>query len=128
MPRVSAAFFAVGIVCVMIGMVLGMRMGSTENFVLAPAHAHLNLVGWATMALYGGFYALATHASMRLAWTNFIVSTVGILVMLPSLVLFLKSGNDPKWIPPMATGEIITALGALIFAISVFRELLRHRA
>ena len=53
--------------------------------------------------------ALATHASMRLAWTNFIVSTVGILVMLPSLVLFLKSGNDPKWVPPMATGEITPA-------------------
>ena len=128
MPRVSAAFFTVGIVCVLIGMTLGMRMGSTENFVLAPAHAHLNLVGWATMALYGGFYALAAHASMRLAWINFIVSTVGILVMLPSLVMFLMSSNSAKWVPPMATGEVITVLGALIFAISVFRELLRRRA
>jgi hypothetical protein len=127
MPRVSAAFFSVGIVCVLIGMVLGMRMGSTENFVLAPAHAHLNLVGWATMALYGGFYALAARPSIRLAWTNFIVSTIGVAVMIPSLVMFLKSGNDPKWVPPMAVGEVITALGALIFAISVFRELVRQR-
>ena len=97
-------------------MVLGMYMGSTENFALAPAHAHLNLVGWATMALYGGFYALAPHASMRLAWINFIVSTVGVLVMLPSLVMFLKGGNDPKRVPPMATGGVIAALGALIFS------------
>jgi hypothetical protein len=128
MPRVSAAFFTVGVVCVLIGMVLGMRMGATENFVLAPAHAHIGLVGWATLALYGGFYALAPHASMRLAWMNFIVSTIGVLVMLPSQVMFLNGGNDPKWIAPMATGEGITALGALIFAISVFRELFRSRA
>ena len=109
-------------------MMLGMRMGSIENFVLAPAYAHLNLVGWATMALYGGFYALTPSASTRLAWINLIVSTVGVLVMIPSLVMFLKSGNDPKWVPPMAAGEIITALGAAIFAISVFRELFRRRS
>jgi hypothetical protein len=127
MPRVSAAFFAVGILCALIGMVLGMQMGATENFVLTPAHAHLNLVGWATLALYGGFYALAPHASMRLAWINFTVSTVGVLVMIPSLVMFLQGGNDPRWVPPMATGESITALGAVIFAVSVFRELFRSR-
>jgi hypothetical protein len=127
MPRVSAAFFAVGILCALIGMVLGMQMGATENFVLTPAHAHLNLVGWATLALYGGFYALAPHASMRLAWINFTVSTVGVFVMIPSLVMFLQGGNDPRWVPPMATGESITALGAVIFAVSVFRELFRSR-
>ena len=42
-------------------------------------------------------------------------------------VMFLLSSNSAKWVPPMATGEVITVLGALIFAISVFRELLRRR-
>lgn len=127
MPRVSAAFFAVAIVCVLGGMGLGMQMGATHNFVLAPAHAHINLVGWVTMALYGAFYALAPHASMRLAWINFIVSVVGALVMIPALIMFLNGGEDPKWVPMMSAGEGITALGAFIFAISVFRELFRRR-
>jgi len=129
MPRVSAAFFAVGIVCVLAGMFLGMHMGATHNMTLAQAHAHLNLVGWASMALYGTFYALERETMVtRLAWLNFVVSTVGIAVMIPALIMFLNSGNDPKWVPMMSTGEGIVALGAAIFAISVFRELFRRRA
>jgi hypothetical protein len=128
MPRVSAAFFAVGILCVLCGMFLGMHMGATHDFTLAPAHAHLNLVGWASMALYGTFYALeGPTIVMRLAWANFIVSTIGVLIMVPALALFLSSGNDPKWVPYMSTGEGIVALGALVFAMSVFRELFRRR-
>ncbi|HEY2032696.1 MAG TPA: hypothetical protein VGH02_03315 [Rhizomicrobium sp.] len=96
---------------------------------LAPAHAHLNLVGWASMALYGTFYALERETIvMRLAWLNFIVSTIGIIVMIPSLVMFLNGGNDPQYVPYMSAGEGIVALGALIFAISVFRELFRRHA
>lgn len=129
MPRVSAAFFAVGIVCVLAGMFLGMHMGATHNMTLAPAHAHMNLVGWASMALYGTFYALERETMVtRLAWANFIVSTIGIVVMLPALIMFLNGGNDPAWIPMMSAGEGIVALGAAIFAISVFRELFRKRA
>lgn len=129
MPRVSAAFFATGVVCVLIGMGWGMYMGANENFTLAAAHAHLNLVGWVTMALYGTFYALARETmSVRLAWTNYVFSLVGALVMIPFLTIFLSSGNDPKYIPFMVSGEVITFLSALIFAVSVFRELFRTRS
>jgi|SRR4029078_230533 uncharacterized membrane protein YfcA len=129
MPRVSAAFFATGVICVLIGMGWGMYMGANENFTLAPAHAHLNLVGWVTMALYGTFYALTRGTmSVRLAWTNYVLSLVGALVMLPSLTIFLSSGNDPKFIPFMVTGEVMTFLAALIFAVSVLRELFRRRS
>lgn len=128
MPRVSAAFFAMGVVCVLIGMLYGMYMGASETFTLAAAHAHLNLVGWVTMALYGTFYALTRGTmSTRLAWTNFVVSALGVVVMIPALVLFLSNGNDPKFVPPMVAGEILTVLGMLVFGISVLRELVRAR-
>lgn len=105
-----------------------MHMGATHNFTLAPAHAHLNLVGWASMALYGTFYALeGPTIVIRLAWLNFVVSTIGVLVMVPSLAMFLLGGEDPNWVPAMSAGEGIVALGAFIFAISVFRELFRRR-
>ena len=89
MPRVSAAFFAMGVVCVLCGMVWGMQMGASESFTMAPVHAHLNLLGWVTMALFGTFYTL-TQATMsvRLAWINFIVSALGVAVMIPSLALY----------------------------------------
>ena len=129
MPRVSAAFFAVGVLCVLTGMLWGMHIGATENTVSMPAHAHLNLLGWVTMALYGTFYALEKDTlSPRLAWTNFVVSATSVVVMIPALAMFLNNGNDPKYIPYMSAGEGLAVLGVLIFGISVFRELLRRRA
>ena len=127
MPRVSAAFFATGVVCVLIGMLWGMYMGSTNDFALAPAHAHLNLVGWVTMALYGTFYALTRGTmSTRLAWFNYIFALLGGLILIPSLTMYLASNNS-KLIPLMIVGEVLTVLGMLVFAISVFRELVRRR-
>ena len=127
MPRVSAAFFALGAVCVFMGMLWGMQMGEAEDFTLMPAHAHLNLLGWVTMSLYGTFYAL-THASLKpkLAWTNFALAALGVAVMIPSLALFLPA-RDAKYIPGIIVGEIATVLSLLVFAVSVYRELVRPR-
>jgi hypothetical protein len=128
MPRVSAAFFALGVVCVLIGMVFGMWMGATHDFVAAPAHAHLNLIGWVTSALYGTFYALTRDTfSPKLAWTNFILSALGIVVMVPSLFLLLMNGNDPKFEPGVTAGSVLVFLGMATFGASVFRELTRTR-
>jgi len=127
MPRVSAAFFALGAVCVFMGMLWGMHMGETEDFTTMPAHAHLNLLGWVTMALYGTFYAL-THASLKpkLAWANFALSAIGVAVMIPALALYLPA-RDAKYIPGILVGELATVLSLLVFGVSVYRELMRPR-
>ena len=128
MPRVSAAFFAVGVIYVLCGMMWGMQMGASEDLAMAPAHAHLNLLGWVTMALYGTFYTLTRETlSVRLAWINFIVSALGVAVLIPSLALYLRS-NSASYIPVMLVGEVLTVGGMLIFGVSVARELLRARA
>src|SRR5665213_2951721 len=94
MPRVSAAFFAFGVLCVLCGMAWGMHMGEANDFAMAPVHAHLNLLGWVTMALYGTFYALTSATmSKRLAWINFFVSALGVIGMIPSLAMFLHTGD-----------------------------------
>jgi len=128
MPRVSAAFFAIGVVYVLVGMMWGMHMGEANDFTMAPAHAHLNLLGWVTMGLYGTFYAF-TRATMsvKLAWTNFVVSALGVAIMIPALALYLGAGNDAKYIPAMIAGEVLTAGGMVIFGVSVARELFRAR-
>lgn len=128
MPRVSAAFFVTGGLFVLIGMFGGMWMGMNEDFRLMPVHAHLNLVGWVTMALYGGFYALTAKTySKRLAWTNYALSTLGVIVMIPLLAVFLLTQNKAL-APFMGLGELITAASLITFLISAFRELVRRRA
>ncbi|HWD29508.1 MAG TPA: hypothetical protein VG387_20215 [Rhizomicrobium sp.] len=128
MPRVSAAFFAAGVLCIFVGGSLGMYMAAGGNAAYAGMHVHLNLVGWATMALCGTFYALTAQTMWpRLAWINFWVLLAGIVVFFPAFALFLSHGGDEKYEPFMKAGNGLTALGMLIFSVSVFRELLRKR-
>lgn len=128
MPRVSAAFFVTGGLFVLTGMIGGMWMGAHEDFRLMPVHAHLNLVGWVTMALYGGFYALTAKTySPRLAWLNWALSTVGVLILIPSLAIFLLT-QSTSIAPLLITGECITLLSLITFLISAFRELFRNRS
>lgn len=127
MPRISAAFFFIGVLCVLCGMGFGMWMGATQHFDAAPAHAHLNLVGWVTSALYGTFYALSKSYSPKLAWSQFAISAIGILIMIPSLFLLLMNGNDAKFEPGITVGSLFVFVGMLLFAVSVFKELTRAR-
>ena len=126
MPKVSTAFFALGVVYVTLGMLWGMHMGESEDFTMAPAHAHLNLLGWVTMALYGTFYALTKDSySPKLAWINFAVSGAGVAVMIPSLAIYLMDQSDTSILPALIIGEVLTFAGLLIFGWSVLRELTR---
>lgn len=128
MPRVSAAFFAAASVFLLLGMCWGMQMGGSEDFTMMPAHAHLNLLGWVTMALYGTFYALTPNTLCpRLAWANFGLSVAGVALMIPFLALYLGS-RDTTYIGGLVAGEIATVLSLLVFGVSVGRELLRSRA
>ncbi|HEX2560073.1 hypothetical protein [Phenylobacterium sp.] len=116
MPRVSLAFFTAAALCGMAGMIWGVVMASSEDFTLSPAHAHLNLVGWATLALMGIFYALA-KAGGRLAWANFALSAGGVAVMVPSLALYLQ-GSKPATLG-LQIGTVLVILGMLIFLVTV---------
>ncbi len=129
MPRVSAAFFAIGGLLLLSGMLLGEYMGAHENFALAPLHAHINLLGWVTLALYGTFYTLTKDTySPRLAWTNFALSSI-VLAMIPMLALLLIAPDGAKTYGPLAgAAGGVALLGLLVFLISAFRELVRKRA
>jgi hypothetical protein len=128
MPRVSAAFFAMGAFCVLMGMLWGIHMAMHQDFALMPAHAHLNLVGWVTMSLFGTFYALTANTlSPRLAWANFVISGLGVIVMIPALAMLLSSGDHAKFEPIVAIGSVLTVIGLLVFGVSVVRELVRKR-
>ena len=57
MMRVSA-------VILVAGMLAGIDMGIRQDFLLAPAHAHLNLVGGVLLFLFGLYYRLIPEAGM----------------------------------------------------------------
>jgi hypothetical protein len=128
MPRVSAAFFATGVLCVFVGGLIGMWMANGGNGAYAGIHVHLNLVGWATMGLCGTFYALTRDTmSVRFAWINYAVFTAGLLVFFPAYASAIAGNSNPMLTVVAQAGNGLTALGMFLFAISVFRELFRRR-
>jgi hypothetical protein len=118
MSRLALAFFATAALCALTGMCWGIQMGMSGNLTLAPAHAHLNLVGWTSLALMGGFYALAgDRAPRRLGWLNYGLSTAGVIVMIPSLAILLSTTNKPN--PGIIMGSLLALTGMATFLISV---------
>jgi hypothetical protein len=118
MPRISLAFFGAAVLYALAGMVLGMVMGATNDHTFTPVHAHINLLGWASLALMGAFYGLAGEAApVRLAWINFAVSNLGNLVALPCLTLLLS--GDTAIVPKLVVGEVLIVLGMLLFGAAV---------
>ncbi|WP_332765994.1 hypothetical protein [Phenylobacterium sp.] len=119
MSKLSLSFFTVAALCGLVGMVFGAVMGVTEDFTLSPSHAHLNLLGWASLAIMGTFYALAGRGG-RLGWTNFVLSSAGAIVMSLSLGLYL-AGNQP-FLSGVMAGTVIAVLGMATFVASVARS------
>lgn len=126
MPRISFFFFTTGGLFVLAGVSLGIWMGANENFALAPVHAHINLIGWASMGLIGAFYAVAGETAPRkLGWVTYVLMTAGLLVMVPSLAMLLL--GDKKIVPVLGVSEMAVALALLIFFVSVLITWSRSR-
>jgi hypothetical protein len=112
------------IIYLLIGVGMGIVMGASENFTLRPVHAHVNLLGWATMALAGLIYCVFPQAGQsKLATVHFWLSNVSLPVMMIALSM-LMLGNKAV-IPVLAISEIVAALGIVVFAINLFLNLKR---
>src|ERR1041385_7117153 len=63
---IGSLMMCVSVVILLIGMLAGIAMGITQDFALAPAHAHLNLVGGVLLFLFGLYYRLVPAAGTTL--------------------------------------------------------------
>jgi len=118
MRGVSFWFFFSATLYVLTGMVWGIVMAASGDHSLYSAHAHLNLIGWVTMALFGTYYHLVPEAGMtRLAKIHFGVATTGLVFMVPGIVMALRGDGEALAI----AGSLLTLISMLIFSFTVFR-------
>lgn len=103
-----------------VGVTLGNYMGKTGDFSLGGVHAHLNLLGWVSMALAGLIYrAWPAAGTTRLARAHWWLQLSMLPVMMVSLGLFLR--GDAGVMPVLGLASILMGLGWLAFAINLFR-------
>lgn len=70
-------FFKIAVVYFVIAILLGLLMGILHDFSLTSVHAHLNLLGWVSMVLFGAidhFYPDASKNGLAVSHFCFIIS------------------------------------------------------
>ena len=119
MPRLANLYFKTAICFLMVGIVMGLQMSIAHDYAPSGAHAHTNLLGWVTMAIFGSYYALnPDKAEMRLAMLQYRIYTAGVTVMVTSHYQLL-AGQTAQG-PLVAISSIVVFAGVLLFAGLVF--------
>ncbi|MGZ3182071.1 MAG: hypothetical protein ACXU8N_06480 [Telluria sp.] len=113
------AWFRLAAVYFVAGVLLGITMGASGNHTLFPVHAHLNLLGWVSMALFGlignAYPAMATG---RVAALHFWFHNLGLPVLLCALALRLGGRTDVE--PIIGLASLVVGGATLLFAWLVF--------
>lgn len=124
--RVSYFCFVFASIAALVGMSLGMGMGMSEDFTLAPVHAHLNLLGWVTMALYGLYHRGVDRRSNRLAWGQVGCGSVGAALMAGGLAVYIPA-HDPALVVPVIIGSMFSLASMAMFLVIVLLDLRRSK-
>lgn len=119
MPRISRFYYGMAILYLMSGIGVGLQMAISQDHSAVAAHAHINLLGWLTSAVFGGYYALNPEKAVGLLpRIQCAAYSLGLIVMMPSLYM-LHTGH-PEIEPVVAAGSMVVALGVVLFAAVVF--------
>ncbi|HET9811685.1 MAG TPA: hypothetical protein VFP53_08315 [Sphingomicrobium sp.] len=112
MKRIDVYFLLLATILLICGAALGIVMGAREDFQLVPVHAHLNLAGWASLALFGLVYrAYPLLAARKLAVWHFAFSSIGSVLLPIGIGLAVLKAQ-----PTLAiVASLIWLLGVLLF-------------
>lgn len=109
MKHLPFYFLTVAILQALVGMGLGIFMGTSGDFTLAPAHAHNNLLGWVSMAIFGLYYAVAADVARKpIATVHFWLALAANLVF-PLGIGLVVTGK----------GEVLSIIGSLLEVASM---------
>jgi len=103
------------------GVSIGLYMAGSHDFAIAPVHAHVNLIGWVSLALAGLIYkAYPAAAASPLAKAHFWLSIVSLPVLATMLYLFLRGNAAIE--PVLALSSFAIGFATLALVINVFRN------
>jgi len=112
--KASSICFPVAVLLVLVGMVWGIEMAISQDHSAMPAHAHLNLLGWVSLFLFGIFYHLHPEIDRsRIALVQASVWIVGTVILVIGVGL-VHTGHE-SGDPIAAVGSLIVLLGMLMF-------------
>ena len=121
-PQAGVIWLKLAIVYLMVGVSLGIVMGASHDFTLRAVHAHINLLGWTTLALAGLIYSVFPKAGgSKLAKVHFWLMNLALPAMMGSLA-FVVTGTLAA-VPVLVVSEMVAAAAIIAFAANLFINL-----
>lgn len=122
--NISRSFMVMGAIYLIVGILLGSYMGGSGDHSLAPVHAHINLLGFTLMTVFGiGYRLVPGLAEGTLPKAHFWLHQVGALLLLIGLFLMMTGTVAEATIGPVfpiLEGAIL--LGAVLWLVGVVRH------
>jgi len=118
---IARAFVRFAVLYALIGMGMGIYMGVAEDFTLRPAHAHINLLGWASTMLFALTYrAVPAMSESKLAIWHLTITTLGIVGMTIAMPLYFYG---QEWVHPIiGIAMLAQVIGMSLFTLIVYRH------
>jgi FtsH-binding integral membrane protein len=104
--KASSLSFPAATLLAIVGMVWGIVMAASGDHSAMPAHAHLNLLGWVSLFLFGIFYHLHPAVDQSRAAIVQVAVWIAATVVLTIGVALIYAGRE--------IGEAIATAGAVV--------------
>ncbi len=109
MQRIDVYFMVLAGLMLLSGVMLGIHMAMSHDHSLMPVHAHTNLVGWASLALFGLTYRAWPELKNGFLARAHFASAAAAAIVMPFGIYRALTAQD----------EAIATVSALIWALAV---------
>ncbi|GGW27998.1 hypothetical protein GCM10011452_15780 [Gemmobacter lanyuensis] len=122
--NISRSFLLIGSLYLLVGIGLGSHMGASGDHTLAPVHAHINLLGFVLMTLFGLAYrVMPAMGGGMLPKAHFWLHQAGSLVLLIGLFLMMGGMVAAESIGPVfPLAELSILAGVVCFLVNLWRH------
>ena len=118
---IGSLMMCVSVVVLLVGMLGGIVMGIEQDFALAPARTHLNLIGGVMLFLFGLYYRLVPAAGTSgLAKVQGWLHIVGAILFPAGVAVVILKGAS--FIAAPIIGSLIVTAAMALFMVIVFRS------
>ncbi len=114
-------FLRLAVVYFLLGVTLGIAMAASHDFTLRPVHVHLNLLGWASMGLFGLWYRSAPAAAeSKLAKLHFWIYNLALPIQMATLAMYVSGTTAVE--PVLAIASMAVGVSVVCFAINLWKH------
>ena len=118
--NLSAWFLKLAVLYLVAGVSLGLFMAASHDHSMFPVHAHLTLLGWVSMSLFGLFYRVWPDAARsRLAKTHFWVYVPAHFAQMVLLAALFRGNAAVE--PALAVASVLVGAAIVCFVLVVWK-------